>query len=102
MNALVLHTAHAWQGKDSCYVVALLFEVEACIRLGYTNPGCTSVQCAKEQCHSYNHSNAKPIQRMKTCRAIGHRSSVNTVKHNLAANEHRVALLSTSSEDTMH
>ena len=71
MAQSVLLTAHAWQGKlfkcslfgntfayhwffcrlgEVCsHIAAILFKVEACVRLGYTSVACTSRPCEWNQ-----------------------------------------------------
>ena len=39
-------------GEVCSHVAALLFKVEACVRLGYTNPACTSTPCEWNQAFS--------------------------------------------------
>ena len=39
-------------GEVCSHVAALLFKVEACVRLGYTNPACTSMPCEWNQAFS--------------------------------------------------
>ena len=45
VNTCAQTCIHLWLGEVCSHVAAWLFKVEACVRLGYTNPACASMSC---------------------------------------------------------